>query len=180
VRLNGKLALVTGAASDIGRGIVTTFAREGAQVIVVDRNRTTGEDAAAEINARGGRALFEETDVADAEHVRTLMERTRARVGTLDILVANAGIMICKTLEETSEEEWDRPPRQGRESHVVEARGRKRAIYGERVIEATSPWRGTRLRAQRTHLYERLWKGSPEAGAVTALSYPDRVRWWCR
>jgi dihydroanticapsin dehydrogenase len=108
VRLDGKVALVTGAASGIGRGIATTFAREGAQVIVVDRNRAAGEDAAAEIGARGGRAVFEQTDVADAEQVRSLMERTRARVGTLDILVANAGIMICKTLEETSEEEWDR------------------------------------------------------------------------
>ena len=108
MRLDGKVALVTGAASGIGRGIVTTFAREGAQVIVVDRNRPAGEEAAAEINARGGRAVFEETDVAEVEQVRSLMERTRARVGTLDILVANAGIMICKTLEETSEEEWDR------------------------------------------------------------------------
>jgi dihydroanticapsin dehydrogenase len=108
VRLDGKVALVTGAARGIGRGVATTFAREGAQVIVVDRNRAAGEDAAAEINARGGRADFEQTDVAEAEQVRSLMERTRARVGTLDILVANAGIMICKTLEETSEEEWDR------------------------------------------------------------------------
>jgi dihydroanticapsin dehydrogenase len=108
VRLEGKVALVTGAASGIGRGIATTFAREGAQVIVVDCNRAAGEDAAAEIGARGGRAVFEQTDVADSEQVRSLMERTRARVGTLDILVANAGIMICKTLEETSEEEWDR------------------------------------------------------------------------
>jgi len=52
VRLDGRVALVTGAASGIGRGIATTFAREGAQVIVVDRNRAAGEDAAAEINAR--------------------------------------------------------------------------------------------------------------------------------
>jgi NAD(P)-dependent dehydrogenase (short-subunit alcohol dehydrogenase family) len=108
VRLDGKVALVTGAASGIGRGIATSFAREGAQVIVVDRNRAAGEDTAAEINARRGHAVFEQTDVADAEQVRSLLERTRDRVGTLDILVANAGIMICKTLEETSEEEWDR------------------------------------------------------------------------
>ena len=108
MRLDGKVALVTGAASGIGRGMVTTFAREGAQVIVVDHNRAAGEEAAAEINARGGHAVFDQTDVAEAEEVRSLMERTRARVGTLDILVANAGIMICKTLEETSEEEWDR------------------------------------------------------------------------
>ena len=108
MRLDGKVALVTGAASGIGRGIATTFARESAQVIVVDRNRAAGEDAAAEINARGGRAVFEQTVVAEAEQVRSLMERTGARAGTLDALVANAGIMICKTLEETSEEEWDR------------------------------------------------------------------------
>ncbi len=108
MRLEGKTALVTGAASGIGRGVATTFAREGAWVFVVDRDRDRGEEVVGEIAARGGRAEFAEADVASADAVRALMERVRERAGTLDVLMANAGIMICKTLEQTAEEEWDR------------------------------------------------------------------------
>ncbi len=107
MRLENKAALVTGAASGIGRGIALTFAREGARIIVADRNRAGGEAVVREIAARGGRASFAPVDVSRADEVRALMEHARAEVGTLDVLVANAGVMICKTLEETSEEEWD-------------------------------------------------------------------------
>ena len=106
MRLEGKVALVTGAASGIGRGIALAFAREGAEVIAVDRNRLAGDKLIDDIAAQGGRSRFEETDVSDATAMRSVMERVRG--GTLDILVANAGIMICKTLEDTSEDEWDR------------------------------------------------------------------------
>src|SRR5690242_16262155 len=102
MRLEGKTALVTGAASGIGRAVAQTFAREGAWVFVVDRDRDRGAEVVAEIAARGGRAEFEEVDVASATAVRTLMERVRERAGTLDVLMANAGIMICKTLEQTA------------------------------------------------------------------------------
>jgi NAD(P)-dependent dehydrogenase (short-subunit alcohol dehydrogenase family) len=107
MRLTGKVALITGAASGIGRAIAITYAREGAQVIVVDRNREGGEAVVREITGAGGRASFEAVDISQAGAVRALMERVREQVGMLDVLVANAGIMICKTLEDTSEEEWD-------------------------------------------------------------------------
>ena len=108
MRLENKTALITGAASGIGRGIAGAYAREGADVWVADRDRQAGEAVVEEIAARGGRARFELVDVSRADAVQALMERVRASSGTLDILVANAGIMICKTLEETSEEDWDR------------------------------------------------------------------------
>ncbi|GAC1405387.1 MAG: glucose 1-dehydrogenase [Chloroflexota bacterium] len=108
MRLEQKVALVTGGASGIGRGIAITFAREGARVVVVDRNQEAGEAAVAEIVGQGGQGRFEPADVAQAAEVRAVMDRVRATDRTLDILVANAGIMICKTLEETTEEEWDR------------------------------------------------------------------------
>jgi len=116
VRFAGKSVLVTGAASGIGRAVALAFTREGAQVVVADRDRAGGEAVVQEIAAAGGRALFETVDVADAAQVQALMERVQAQVGTLDILMANAGIMICKTLESTSEEEWDR-------MHSVNLRG---------------------------------------------------------
>ena len=107
MRLDGKIALITGAASGIGRGVALTFAREGARVIVVDVNAAGAEAVAAEIMAGGGQAHVERADVSRAEEVRALMERVRERAGALDILMANAGVMICKTLEETGEDEWD-------------------------------------------------------------------------
>ncbi len=107
MRLEGKIALITGAASGIGRGIATTFAREGAQVIVADRNRAGGEAVVAEIAAQRGQASFLEVDVAQPASVRALMQAAREAFGEIDILVPNAGVMICKTLEETGEDEWD-------------------------------------------------------------------------
>lgn len=107
MRLAGKTALVTGAASGIGRAVATTFAREGAQVAVADRNSPAGEEVVKEIRDRGGSAWFEQVDVSQASAVQSLMARVRDRIGTLDVLVPNAGVMICKTLEDTSEEEWD-------------------------------------------------------------------------
>jgi NAD(P)-dependent dehydrogenase (short-subunit alcohol dehydrogenase family) len=107
MRLTGKSALITGAASGIGRAIATTYAREGARVIAADRNREGGEAVVREIIGAGGMASFEAVDISQAGAVRALMERVREQVGMLDVLVANAGIMICKTLEDTSEEEWD-------------------------------------------------------------------------
>lgn len=107
MRLDGKTALITGAASGIGRGIALRFAGEGARVVVADRNQTTGRAVVEEIAALPGTAVFEQVDVSDVADVRHMMDRVRSGIGTLDILVANAGIMICKTLEETAEEEWD-------------------------------------------------------------------------
>jgi NAD(P)-dependent dehydrogenase (short-subunit alcohol dehydrogenase family) len=108
MKLEGKTALVTGAASGIGRAIAGAFAREGARVIVVDRDAANGHTVVDEITGRGGTARFLAVDVADSIAVRALMGIVREEDGELDILVANAGIMICKTLEDTSEEEWDR------------------------------------------------------------------------
>lgn len=83
------------------------FGGEGARVIVVDRNEHDGEAAAAEIRAGGGDAWFEQVDLSQSEQVRDLAARVRQRVEQIDVLVPNAGVMVCKTLEDTSEDEWD-------------------------------------------------------------------------
>jgi NAD(P)-dependent dehydrogenase (short-subunit alcohol dehydrogenase family) len=107
MRLAGKTALVTGAASGIGYAIAATFAREGARVLLADRNTEAGAEAVRKIETAGGNARFAACDVSQTATVRALAEETRAAFGTLDILVPNAGIMVCKTLEETGEDEWD-------------------------------------------------------------------------
>ena len=92
MRLAEKVAIITGAAEGIGRSCALTFAREGAAVVVADRNAATGEACAHEIATAGGTAISVQTDVADAAAVAALVQRTVDHFGRLDVLVSNAGI----------------------------------------------------------------------------------------
>ena len=107
-RLLGKTALITGAASGIGRATALLFAREGATVAIADTNEEAGNHAAAEITANGGRALFERADVSSATDCKRVVDQTIREFGRIDILFNNAGIIRRATVLELSEEEWDR------------------------------------------------------------------------
>jgi NAD(P)-dependent dehydrogenase (short-subunit alcohol dehydrogenase family) len=89
VSLAGKIAIVTGGASGLGRGIVQKFLDTGAEVVIADANDHGGEQLASEC---GARASFQRADVAVAEDVRTLVQTTVDRFGGLDVMVNNAGI----------------------------------------------------------------------------------------
>jgi NAD(P)-dependent dehydrogenase (short-subunit alcohol dehydrogenase family) len=108
VKLSGKVAIVTGAASGIGRASAIAFAREGAQVVVVDVDPHRGEETAAAIRAEECTAFFDRTDVASEAEVVRMVGDTAARWGRNDILFNNAGVVLVKPLEETTEAEWDR------------------------------------------------------------------------
>jgi 2-keto-3-deoxy-L-fuconate dehydrogenase len=107
-RLDGKIALVTGAGSGIGREIALLYARQGAQVIVADLNTDAAESVRAEIATQGGAATNQALDVADEVQVRAAIGATVQRYGRLDILVNNAGISHVGNLLETSVEDWER------------------------------------------------------------------------
>jgi len=92
MRLEGKVAIVTGAARGIGRAIALRFAEEGARVAVVDVLRDEGQRTAAAIRATGGDTTFVATDIRSASQVQAMVESVLARWGTIDILVNNAGI----------------------------------------------------------------------------------------
>lgn len=109
MRLEGKVAIVTGAGSGFGAGIAQTFAREGARVVVADIHREHGEAVAEEIVSQGGQAVFVMADVADGDSVAQLLEQTLAVFGGLHTVVNNAGTTHKnKPLLDISEQEFDR------------------------------------------------------------------------
>ena len=106
--LEGKKALITGAASGIGRATALLFAREGAAVAIADIDREGGESVVETIAGQGGSAVFIPCDVSVAEDCNRAVERTVQKFGRLDILFNNAGIIRRATVPDTTEEEWDR------------------------------------------------------------------------
>jgi 2-keto-3-deoxy-L-fuconate dehydrogenase len=105
--LSGKVAVVTGGGSGIGQAISTLFGRQGAQVVVLDRDLQAATDTAAAIVGRGGIADAAECDVSDAAGVKTTFNTIVRRAGRLDILINNAGIAHVGNIERTPEDEFD-------------------------------------------------------------------------
>lgn len=93
MKLNGKVAVVTGAASGMGKAIAELFAAEGAKVVVSDLNLEQAQKVVEGIEAKGGEAMGAAANVAVEEDVQRLIDGTVSRFGTVDILVNNAGIM---------------------------------------------------------------------------------------
>jgi NAD(P)-dependent dehydrogenase (short-subunit alcohol dehydrogenase family) len=108
MKLQGKVAIVTGAASGIGRASAILFAREGAMVAVVDVDALGGAKTVEKITAQGNIAFFVKADVSRNADVRQMVEETVMRWGRVDILFNNAGVVLVKPIEDMSEEEWDR------------------------------------------------------------------------
>jgi len=107
-QLEGKVAIVTGGASGIGRATAFLFAGEGAAVVITDLNEAGGQAVVAEIANRGGRALFEAADVTRAADCKRVTERALREFGGLHILFNNAGIIRRASIVELSESDWDR------------------------------------------------------------------------
>lgn len=106
--LSGKVAVVTGGASGIGRAIARRYGREGAEVFVADQNAAGGEETAASIRQADGRATFIQCDVGDAEQVRALIDGAAEQAGRLDIVVNVAGIGGGGKAENCSVEDFQR------------------------------------------------------------------------
>jgi glucose 1-dehydrogenase len=107
--LGGKIAIVTGASSGIGRAIATSFAAEGAEVVIADivpEPLEGGESTLARIHRAGGKASYEHTNVAHWDEVDALIGKTVARCGRLDVMVNNAAIYSGTPLLDTSAAQW--------------------------------------------------------------------------
>jgi NAD(P)-dependent dehydrogenase (short-subunit alcohol dehydrogenase family) len=107
-KLEGRIAVVTGAGSGIGRAVAHGLSEEGARVVLVDIDGTRAEKAANEIRSKGGDARAFKADVADPSSVAELRAFAQETFGQVSILVNNAAIQISKLIEDTTPEEWAR------------------------------------------------------------------------
>jgi NAD(P)-dependent dehydrogenase (short-subunit alcohol dehydrogenase family) len=107
MRLQDKVALITGGTSGIGEATAILFAKEGAKVAITGRNEKRGDNIAERINSDGGKAIFIRSDVRRAAECRSAVDETLRAFNRLDILFNNAGVFYPHTILDCTEEEWD-------------------------------------------------------------------------
>jgi NAD(P)-dependent dehydrogenase (short-subunit alcohol dehydrogenase family) len=107
-RLAGKVALITGGGTGIGRAIALAFAREGAKVAVAGRRKEKLEETLRELEEQGNVGLAIVCDVAKAKDAARAVRETAKAFGKMNVLVNNAGVLHAATIEGTSEEQWDK------------------------------------------------------------------------
>src|ERR1044071_4058263 len=107
--MNGKVVIITGGASGIGRATAIAFAREGATVVVGDLDKTSGENTVSAIKDRGGNAAFMRVDVGMSADVQALVSKAVEQYGGLDCAFNNAGLVGSYAgIVDTPEEDWNR------------------------------------------------------------------------
>ena len=107
-RLEGKVAIITGSTSGMGRDTAKRFAAEGAKVVVTGRNEERANAVVDDIKAAGGEAIAVIADMANVDDIQKIFDETMAAYGTVDILFNNAGLLSVTPLMEMTKEEWDK------------------------------------------------------------------------
>jgi len=106
-KMDNKVVLITGGALGMGQSHAKVFAKEGAQVVLTDINDAAGQATADEISRGGGKAVFFHHDVVSAKDWQQVVAQCIARFGKIDVLVNNAGILLFRSLEDITDDEWD-------------------------------------------------------------------------
>lgn len=108
MKLKERVAIITGGACGIGRETAFTFAKEGAKVVVADRDAAVGEETVAQLREKGAKTLFYALDVTDAESVKEMVTAVLQKYGRIDILINNAGITADGMLDKLTSEKWQK------------------------------------------------------------------------
>ena len=179
-KLQDRIILITGATSGIGEASALLFAQEGANVIVVGRNKERGEQVVEKIQSGGGRAAFCVCDVAQPEEMEALFARVKKEYGRLDGLFNNAGMLITQDLTEMDDETWDKMYHTNVRSvmnmtklfmpMLVESRG---VVLNNASIEAI------RTAGRRSYLYATTKAAVIKFSQLCALNYAESVRVNC-
>ena len=107
MKLENKVAIVTGATSGMGRATAVLFAKEGAKVVVTGRNESRAKEVVDQIKKDGGEAIYVLGDASNLDMCREIVDRTVEAFGTVDILVNNAGMLSLSSVKDVTIEEWD-------------------------------------------------------------------------
>jgi len=107
-KLDGKVAIVTGATSGMGRDSAKLFAAEGAKVVITGRNEERAKEVVDDIKAEGGEAIYVIADMANLDDVEKIFDATMEEYGTVDVLFNNAGMLSMSPLMDLTIEEWNR------------------------------------------------------------------------
>ncbi len=108
MRLEGKVAIITGSGRGLGKEAAFLFAEEGAKVVVGDINYESAGEVAAAIGEKGGEAMAVKLDVTDSASIQAMVDKVLERFGSIDVLVNNAGITADAQLVKMNEDQWDR------------------------------------------------------------------------
>ena len=108
LRLQGKVSIITGAGSGMGRAAAILFAKEGSKVVLAEYVPKAGKETVRLVRESGCEAVFIETDVSKASSVESMVKGVIQAYGRLDVLYNNAGVVLVKPLTDTTEEEWNR------------------------------------------------------------------------
>lgn len=181
-KLDGKIALITGATSGLGEAFAKLFAEEGAEVVLVGRSAERGEKIREEIQQAGGRARFMECDVSREENVQQLRREYGEVYDRLDILVNNAGILVTSPLEEIKEEDWHRVYAINTDAVMYMTKafiGLVIASHGNILNNASIDGLQSNIRGRSTYLYATSKAATIQFTKLCALNYSDRIRVNC-
>ncbi len=146
MRLEGKVAIVTGAGRGIGEGIALRFAEEGAKVVVNDVNESDAKRTAEAVKGRGGQAVTVVGSVASREVAQRMVDTAVKEFGTVDILVNNAGIIRDAMLHKMTDEQWDQVIEVNLKGVFLctqcAARVMREKGYGKIINISSTSWRG--------------------------------------